>query len=1638
MILPGGTFLASGGHAGSGFAASAAAGPSAPSGALAFNNAHGSSPSRSSSPALPASSLYSGLSPTFANQPWVRSLAGTGPATHPLTSLPSINILKGKYTSVSAAIAPGYTSPPAPLGLGDFGLGANTYSYNTSHILGEITFNTPPNATNPGATGLILPNPGGSHEGAIGSPYTFGIQLNTIATNITVPGNNADFLWTQNVVNWNDTGIHMVQDTFNASGPAFQPGTIVSACNNNSAGVQNILEVYGGVLQCVLGSIPVSPASYPVTLQLYNNASVNSDNQSQISYGYRIVESGTGKVYTGISDTVVFNNPNSTAPANQPGFSIDGFDTTPAGFLRDAEIVIVGGIGGDNAAFRSINGTINLEYSNQSSGGWQSVPSAYNFGGDTGETSVGIADYWTPSHTLVMNTGPAMMYGLWNAVPYVSVHSGDMQIAGSINPSYGFVFVGNTAPDVYGTNLSWLPTTATGSFNTYLPPLTAPWTTTYYLQAFAPDSAEQNLTVTASTTSLAIALTSAPGVLRAPFYAFSNAQAASLAKNVSGSSTAPFVFNGLVDDMNFTFNHVNDYTYPSFALFMAQGVTDPIYVNNTTQGEDTAFGNYLFYTSPSGPPGLLSPPGQIIPVDVGPFLAQVDIYGGTHDKVSNETMYASGFGGRYALEGGEVQLWQDTDAFIWNNTAVDESQGIWVGMSLDTTVAQMTEVFADGVQDIGSTGTVVWNLTATEDGIGVSAYGTTDATYSWVNVSYGAIGIEAGQDEGEYGDYGLPYYNIPGAVGMTINELNVTTGGLGFNITLSQHTTINAVSVNDYYDDVTGGGNLDATWGTTINSIVASQGEAWGFDEWNATYTNVTNYTLENAFDYGSDWDLSSYTSVTNFTIFDYFVGVFSDASGGYLTGTTITNANVSDSDIGFDLFNAADTTFNGLAVYETDEGVYMWNADPTTFTNVDINDVDVGIYVDHATGTSITDLNATDVFDTAGAELYDADGTTLTGITGNGSMAVYQDVGNSTTVKNVLGTGDIEDYAVELTRGNSATISGVAANDLSGGVELDTFTSATVTGVSATDESAGLEADVTSHISVSTVTASDQSIGVSIFDSQWDSVNTVTVSNLSIGVASVESDYTYISGVTATNTTLSGPWSIPDLFGEVPASAVATEEDSLDTISNVQATDYPVAYFDDDSYAPGVTNVNATSGYYGVYLNYTYDGVFSDLGMYKDWVGVQIDYADYDDSDNVFTMSSFVDCTSYAIAFYYSYDNLVYENNFIGNNGATGTYSAAHIQVYSGGGYGDYNYWDAGYELGVDIGNYWSDWHSYNSYGSLAPYPIGDENYDYYPLGGPEGSVAVTFEESGLASGVTWSVTLGTTTESTANGYLTFYVLPGTLTFTVGAVAGYSESPSSGSVVAVGSSVYEVLTYVAQYNVTVSESGLPADTSWTATVGGVSATGTGNVLTLALGSGTYAYQITPVPGYTASPSSGTITVGTSSYNLVVTFTAVTYAVTVTESGLASGQSWSATVNGEMQSSTGTSITYYLANGSYAFSAANVSGYSITAGGSGTLKVAGAAAGVSVTFASTTTSSSVSTDTFNTWFAVAIAIAVIALVLALLAVFLRRRREDGQPAQGAQPWTPPPASGSPAAPAAGGSGSWSEGPPPSGGSPPSS
>jgi len=285
-----------------------------------------------------------------------------------------------------------------------------------------------------------------------------------------------------------------------------------------------------------------------------------------------------------------------------------------------------------------------------------------------------------------------------------------------------------------------------------------------------------------------------------------------------------------------------------------------------------------------------------------------------------------------------------------------------------------------------------------------------------------------------------------------------------------------------------------------------------------------------------------------------------------------------------------------------------------------------------------------------------------------------------------------------------------------------------------------------------------------------------------------------------------------------------------------------------------------------------------------------------------------------------------------------------------------------------------------------------------------------VTVEESGLTGDTTWSAIFNGVSESTDGTSLAFTVPAGTYDYQIGSVSGYSVSPSSGTVTVSGAYTLSVTyssTVAPTYTVTVEESGLTSGTSWTAIFNGVSESGTTSSLTFTVPAGSYSYQIGSVSGYTVSPASGSVTVG-GAYVLSVTYSTTstpaptTYTVYVNESGLTSGTSWSAVFDGVQKTTTGTSLEFTVASGSYAYQAGSVSGYTVSPA-SGTATVGGTYV-LLVSYTSTaspatpTSSGSVSSSTFNTDLAIALAVAAIAVVLAIVALMRKPKAPTPAPA----------------------------------------
>jgi YVTN family beta-propeller protein len=237
----------------------------------------------------------------------------------------------------------------------------------------------------------------------------------------------------------------------------------------------------------------------------------------------------------------------------------------------------------------------------------------------------------------------------------------------------------------------------------------------------------------------------------------------------------------------------------------------------------------------------------------------------------------------------------------------------------------------------------------------------------------------------------------------------------------------------------------------------------------------------------------------------------------------------------------------------------------------------------------------------------------------------------------------------------------------------------------------------------------------------------------------------------------------------------------------------------------------------------------------------------------------------------------------------------------------------------------------------------------------GPGSLFAVSFGETGLSAGTSWSVTLNGSARSATGPSIAFTEPNGTYGFSIAPVAGFTTM-TSGSVPVSGANVTVPVVFApVEFNLTFHESGLPTGTGWGVVIGNQVESGLTSKVTFHVPNGTYGYVILAVTGY-VTKYSGLASVNGSDTLVNVPFHAVTYPIVFVEFGLPSGTNWSVTVTNvslnfnETQSSTTNSIVLFLPNGTYTVSFTVPAGFA-GAPGSTQLTVAGrGTGGLSPTF----------------------------------------------------------------------------------------
>jgi hypothetical protein len=224
--------------------------------------------------------------------------------------------------------------------------------------------------------------------------------------------------------------------------------------------------------------------------------------------------------------------------------------------------------------------------------------------------------------------------------------------------------------------------------------------------------------------------------------------------------------------------------------------------------------------------------------------------------------------------------------------------------------------------------------------------------------------------------------------------------------------------------------------------------------------------------------------------------------------------------------------------------------------------------------------------------------------------------------------------------------------------------------------------------------------------------------------------------------------------------------------------------------------------------------------------------------------------------------------------------------------------------------------------------------------------SYNVSFAETGLPSGLSWLVNFNGTQMGLTTGpglnILDFASEPnGSYPYSIADNAGYHESnyPYNGMATVQAGALTLSLSYVqVVYPVNFSESGLRAGLAWNVTWNStpMSLTTNGGTDTLSFASepnGTYPYSIAGNPGFHQNtiPYSGTESVNGGALVENLGYSAITYSVAFSESGLPSGLNWTVTIDGSAMNLTTNGATDTLSfqepNGTSSYSITDVSGW---------------------------------------------------------------------------------------------------------------
>jgi hypothetical protein len=256
------------------------------------------------------------------------------------------------------------------MGIADYGIGpAGAYQYSTNSSRGTIYIGS-----------LSTRNASNSGE------MTF--QLNVV---LQFSNNNKLYVyWIQDVL-FIDTATNAIfyeNNIWNMSSPSaiMRAGAVSGSGDIYPAGSLTFYAVIASP------SLPGSfvTLSYPTTIKLQVDTSLDSSNRPQVKFAY---DDGYGMI---VYDTVTFNTAASSTKLD--GFVVNGFNYNPAGLFYDSELVLGGP--GSSLTTSLIQSDVRLQLEYWNGHNYQMVTNAYNFGSNTAETIGNVLDetYYYPDN----------------------------------------------------------------------------------------------------------------------------------------------------------------------------------------------------------------------------------------------------------------------------------------------------------------------------------------------------------------------------------------------------------------------------------------------------------------------------------------------------------------------------------------------------------------------------------------------------------------------------------------------------------------------------------------------------------------------------------------------------------------------------------------------------------------------------------------------------------------------------------------------------------------------------------------------------------------------------------------------------------------------------------------------------------------------------------------------------------------------------------------------------------------------------------------------------------------------------------------------------------------------------------------